>query len=121
MSHDRQDIKENLSGSHKRSSYMIGAECVPARTDISFGRSCILCAKSNNLANSIQGRKNGLYFGCMEQGHKSKGCLQRKICQSFLKPHTSSLHGDVINFSKQLRVKQNLIAYLLLRVLVLVI
>ena len=40
-------------------------------------------------------RENGLCFGCLEKGHRSKFCKQKDTCKVCQKPHPTALHGDV--------------------------
>ena len=40
-------------------------------------------------------RKNGLCFGCLENGHRSKSCKQKDACKNCQKPHRTALYGDV--------------------------
>ena len=52
------------------------------------------------LAKTMEERKgiikdNGLCFGCLEKGHRSKLCKQRKTCTTCGREHPTSLHGDV--------------------------
>ncbi|XP_019750034.1 uncharacterized protein LOC109530618 [Hippocampus comes] len=39
-------------------------------------------------------KSKGLCFGCLKQGHLSKGCKQKQICQTCSKKHPTILHFD---------------------------
>lgn len=69
---------------------------------------CLYCERWNHeldacrifRSKSVDSRKdfaksNKLCFGCLESGHISKRCTQRKTCEICDKRHPTSLHGDL--------------------------
>ena len=74
-------------------------EADPTKTD-----TCAFCKYNHNvtecrilsrkLPNEKQEfvKKNGLCFGCLQQGHLSKSCTNKSTCSKCQKPHPTSLH-----------------------------
>ena len=76
-------------------------------SEVQDKETCFLCKKSNHAltecrifgAKPVEEkqdfiRKNGLCFGCLQQGHMSKGCPQKGTCKICLKQHPTSLHRE---------------------------
>lgn len=40
-------------------------------------------------------REKGLCFGCLDQGHLARSCVNRRTCSTCHRMHPSSLHGDI--------------------------
>ena len=69
-------------------------------------KSCFYCKKSHDIdacpefvKRTINGRKEfasakGLCFGCLQHGHFSKDCKERKKCSVCKRQHPTPLHGD---------------------------
>ena len=89
------------------------------KTDV---RSCVFCGNNHKLdkcqaflKKSLQERKdfiktNGLCFGCMKKGHRSKECKHRLICETCKRKHPSALHGDTVeklNGDKEMTAKKS--------------
>ena len=67
---------------------------------------CLFCEQSHEtavckqLASKTDEEKsqyvmsNGLCFGCLEKGHRSKDCEARKVCELCQKKHPTSLHRE---------------------------
>lgn len=65
-------------------------------------KSCFYCKKSHDIdacpefvKRTINGREEkGLCFGCLQHGHFSKDCKERKKCSVCKRQHPTPLHGD---------------------------
>lgn len=101
--------KASYRGNPKRASaktLAAGAQEVPARGNVQQRTSCPLCESSHNLnecesflKKTLDERKDfaketRLCFGCLNLGHISRYCKERKICDTCNKRHPTSLHGD---------------------------
>lgn len=92
-----------------------------ATTDIkNTQQTCLFCQSSSHelerceefLKKTIDERKkyalnNSLCFGCLNQGHRSKACQQRKTCNVCKRQHPTPLHGDVKEKSKDVEAAKN--------------
>ncbi|XP_038069094.1 uncharacterized protein LOC119738319 [Patiria miniata] len=100
-------------GFEKRSSFSTDVTKA-TRERVSKPQTCFLCNKENHhlseckifLSKSLTERKdfvmkNGLCFGCLCRGHRSKECRYRKTCSTCAKKHPTALHGDVKKQDKQ--------------------
>ena len=113
-SHRKQDVQERQNaGSRTLAS-------VTKENDLKF---CLLCKKTNHdlhscilfKKNTPQERntflmKNGICFGCLTHGHKSKDCKRRSTCERCNKRHPTCLHGDYEALQKTdsgLKVRQH--------------
>ena len=76
-------------------------------TDENPRQSCALCKKENHdlhtcsIFRKKQPKdrkeflmKNGLCFGCLCHGHRSKDCKTKSVCSKCKKKHPTCLHGD---------------------------
>ena len=74
---------------------------------------CPVCSKSHMLYNCEEFKKkdikechdfmmlNSLCFGCLQQGHLSKDCKCRLMCQERKKPHPTTLHYQTKKQAKE--------------------
>jgi hypothetical protein len=77
---------------------------------------CILCNNAHDLENcqeyskkSLEEKKSFLKdkercFGCYGEGHKSRGCLQKRTCKICERKHPTGLHDD--NFQVKERIQR---------------
>ena len=78
------------------------------RSPASIIKSCIICNGAHHLDvclefmnKTVRERKEfasikGLCFACLQHGHMSKDCKERKICRVCNRCHPTPFHGDLI-------------------------
>ena len=101
--------KEFSKGIKTAGSFSTTAENSLVETDLKkVQSSCSLCKSSSHhlerceefLKKNVDERKkyaqnNSLCFGCLNYGHLSKACQERKTCEICNRQHPTPLHGDI--------------------------